>query len=510
MMRSKSVARNTLVVGAILVLAKVLSYFSEALIAFRVGTSRISDGYYTITSVHSVLYPMISVGIWRVFMPSYRACLTKGLTKKAKEMADWFTTVLLCTVILIILIMFLFMPIVIHLIAPGFDLETRALATDLVRISLISYIFTIFTACLSVVLQSNEYFFASQIRRVVSYIPTMLYSVFLYGKFGVYGLAFAFVGDSILRFLITAYYSKKIYVLSFSFRKPSNEEIEMLRLLPPAFASAACNELQSFVDRMMASTLEIGTVSGLNYGRKLFSVFNGLLSDAIATAIYPQFISMAEKREEEKYRETVITVASIILFITIPVATVCFFFRTTIVTSVFERGAFDVHSTMITTGAFGYYILGLPFSALNTIVVDVLYSYRETSKVMKYTLIVTACNVGLNILLISPFKIEGLAMATSISALVYYILISNGIERYMPGVSRKMFVVIVKLAFAALISGTVAFAFTLLLKTNWMLMAGLFVAFLVFYALIAHFLGITVVKDLLIKLVAMINKKGKG
>ena len=147
----------------------------------------------------------------------------------------------------------------------------------------------------------------------------------------------------------------------------------MLRRLPSALISEGVNQLNSLIDKAMASTLPTGTVSALNYGQKLIHVFSGLISAAIATALYPQMIELIALKEEKALSKLMVKTINIFCVLMVPITIACVLFRSELVSAVYQRGLFTVESTAVTSGAFALYSLGLFFSAPNSIITNLFY-----------------------------------------------------------------------------------------------------------------------------------------
>lgn len=409
--------------------SKTIAYLSSLLLAYKMGTSYVSDAYYTIYSVHSVIYPMLSIGVWKVFMPYYKGLLVEGEFIKAKKLADWFITKSTIFIIITIVVSFHFMDNIVDLIAPGFDELTKKLAVDLVRVSLPGYILTIITACLASILQSHNFVVLSQVKLLVNYIPTIIYCVFFFDSYGVYGMAVAFFLDSVARFLITLVVCRKVYRFNVCFINNIENRDAILKALPSSFASAACTEVNATVDKIMASKISVGALSGLNYGQKLFNVFSGLLSEALGTVVYPRFISLAKSGEINSLQSLTNKIDLLMLTFTGPIALVCYIYRLEIVKFVFERGAFDYKSVVLTSDAFAYYMIGLYFYSSASILVNVIYGCKETKAVLIITAKAMLINVSLNLILSRYFGLAGLATATSIANALYYTMIRYKIAK---------------------------------------------------------------------------------
>ena len=177
--------KGTIVIVAVSVLAKIISFITEAILAGYLGTTYQSDAYYMVASIQNVIYPMLSFGIWTVYLPIYKEKITIGEQKSADELADKVITVTTIASAAVVAVLMAFSPAVVSVVAPGFEGETKRLCAELVRLSAPMYIFIIAAAVYASMLQCHNRFLGSQIREVASHIPTILAAVFLYPKYGI-------------------------------------------------------------------------------------------------------------------------------------------------------------------------------------------------------------------------------------------------------------------------------------------------------------------------------------
>ena len=89
-------------------------------------------------------------------------------------------------------------------------------------------------------------------------------------------------------------------------------------------------------------------------------------------------------------------------------------------TAAFQRGTFAEESTAMTANIFSLYCLGLFFSASNSVVSNIFYSFGDTKRPMFISLINLGINVVLNLCLIQMLGVNGLALATSLSAMITF------------------------------------------------------------------------------------------
>lgn len=458
--------RGTIVIMAVSVLAKIVTFITEAILAAYLGTSWQSDAYYMVTGIQNVIYPMLSIGIWKVYLPIYKEKITLGETESADRLSDQVITVFTMVSIAVVVLLMVFSGAVVSIAAPGFEGQTKQLCAELVRISAPMYVFIIAAAVYASMLQSHDRFLGSQIREVASHIPTILTALFLFPKFGIRSLAIALVAGGILRLAVELPFVNWGYRFKPSFGKKSREFSLMMKRLPSALISAGVSRLNQLVDKVMASTLPAGAVSGLNYGSRLTNVFSGLLSNAVATAMYPQMVELISLRKTEELSRLLTRIVRIFAMVMFPVTIACILFRTELVSAVFQRGAFTEASVTLTAGVFACYSCGLFFTAVNSVLVNVFYGYGDTKTPMNVGIAHLVVNVCLNLILVRLLGINGLAAATSLSAMFVFGLRIVLIRQYAQMDWKNIVSGMIRLAGASLIACGFAKAVMSLIELN--------------------------------------------
>lgn len=448
----KAVFRGTVIITLVGILAKLTSFIAETILAAYLGTSYKSDAYYMVSSIQIVVYPMLSAGIWKVFLPIYKEKITQGKSREATSLTNKAITFFSIISIGAVGLLVLFAEQIVSVIAPGFMGETRTLCIDLVRISAPMYFFIISAAIYASILQANNRFFGSQIREVVSHIPTILAAIFFYQRFEIEALAVALVVGGAVRLFIELPFVDWGYKFKPDFMFRTHEFSLMLKKLPSALLSEGVVQINTLIDKVMASTLPEGTVSGLNYGQKLMNVFSGLLSTAIATALYPQMIELIAQKKGEDLSRLVIKIINIFCILMIPISFTCVLFRTELVSTVYERGFFTAESTYLTSGVFALYCSGLFFIAANTVITNIFYSYGDTNIPMYISIANLIINVVLNLSLIQLWGVNGLAFATSLSAMLTFFIRIKVAKKYVKLNYSNMILIIIKVLFSSIVA----------------------------------------------------------
>lgn len=416
----KKLFRVTLIITVVSVAAKLISFITEVALAACLGSDYRGDAYHMVSNIQMVIYPSFSVGVWKVFLPLYKGKSAQGRLDEANAITNQTISMFLITGSAAMLLLLLLAEPLVSLVAPGFSPQAKALCAKLVRLSSPMYLFVVVSSVYAAMLQANNRFFGSQIREVASHIPTIFAALFCYHRWGPEALAIALAVGGLVRLLIELPFVNWGYHFrpDFHFRSPDFRL--MLKRLPAALTSEGISQLNALIDKAMASTLQEGTISALNYGHKLTNVFSGLLSGSVSTALYPQTIEMIALKKTEALGRMISKIIEIFFVMMVPITIACVLFRVELVTVAFQRGSFSADSAALTAGIFALYSLGLFFNASNAVISNVFYGFGDTRLQAIISLISLAVNVALNLVLIHFFQANGLALSTSLAVMTTF------------------------------------------------------------------------------------------
>ena len=128
---------STSVFGFYTLISRVLGYLRDILIAIFLGTTIYADAFFVAFRLPNTFRRLFAEGTFNAaFIPSYAKTNLKN-KKEGKIFADEVFNLLLYILIFIIIIVEIFTPVVVYLIAPGFfaDSEKLSLAVEFTRIT---------------------------------------------------------------------------------------------------------------------------------------------------------------------------------------------------------------------------------------------------------------------------------------------------------------------------------------------------------------------------------------
>jgi len=145
------------------VLSRISGYIRDILIAFFLGTGFIADAFFVAFRIPNTFRRLFSEGTFNAaFIPSYTSEQRLGKTRSDK-FANQVFNILLIALFLLVIIVELFAPFFVSLLAPGFieDDQKIDLAIKLTRITFPFLLFVSLASFFAAILNSNNRFAAA-------------------------------------------------------------------------------------------------------------------------------------------------------------------------------------------------------------------------------------------------------------------------------------------------------------------------------------------------------------
>jgi putative peptidoglycan lipid II flippase len=202
------------------------------------------------------------------------------------------------------------------------------------------------------------------------------------------------------------------------------------RLMLPGMLAFTVTQVNVLVDTLLATTLPEGSVTALRLGNRIAIQPLGIFGVAITTAILPALSAHAAKKDKTRLVDDFAFSLRMILALLIPSAIGLMILATPVVRLLFERGEFTAeHSTPMTSSTLFYYAIGLFAYGGIKAVVQAFYSMKDTLTPMKVAMLTVAINITLDIILVRRLGLIGLALATTVSAIVGFSMLCFLLKR---------------------------------------------------------------------------------
>jgi putative peptidoglycan lipid II flippase len=159
----------------------------------------------------------------------------------------------------------------------------------------------------------------------------------------------------------------------------------------------------------------------LFYAQRLYQFPLGVFGIALATAVFPTLARHASDREQ--FLATLRKGARLACFIAIPASVGIIAVRTDLIRLLFQGGQFDASDSQRVSQTLLAYAPAIWAATASHTLTRAFYARGETRTPMRVAMLAVCANVVLDLVLIAPLKEAGLALATSISALLQVALL---------------------------------------------------------------------------------------
>lgn len=441
MSTNKSIAKSAGIISAATLCSRILGFIRDLVMARFFGTGIASEAFVVAFRIPNLLRDLVAEGAANAaFVPVFSDYQVK------KEKSEFWYLVrnilgIIFTLLLIIVVLgILFAPLITCLIAPGFihTPNKLSLTIKLAQI-LFPYLLLVGLTAYSMGLLHTFKSFVTPALGPSMLNIAMILSIFISVgilKEPIIGLGFGVLCGGLLQLLIQIppMYKRGFRInlkkLRLDFSHPGTRQIA--RLITPRIFGSAVYQLNVFVDTMLASLSYIvgeGAVAAIYYANRIIQFPLGIFGIALSSAILPTMSHQVAENDLDSLKNTLSFSLRAIYLVMLPVSLGLIILSRPIINLLFERGAFTSYSTSITSWALLFYSFGLVALGGVKILVSCFYSLKDTLTPVRISFLCLMVNIILNIILMFPLKVGGLALASSISATLNFLILLSVLKK---------------------------------------------------------------------------------
>ncbi|MBF0108541.1 MAG: murein biosynthesis integral membrane protein MurJ [Magnetococcales bacterium] len=431
----RNLLRSAGIVSLFTLFSRILGFARDVVIARGFGAGMGADAFIVALKLPNFLRRLFAEGAFSTaFVPVFSDYLARDDREETHKAVQAVFTMLLVVLTLLVVVCQLFMPWLIFLLAPGFgdSPEKIQLTIDLTRITFPYILFIALVALAGGILNSHNRF------GIPAATPMLLNLSLIGCAFFVAphldepatGLAIGVFIGGVTQLALQWPALKKIG-MSFSWRwDPGHPAIRrILHLMGPSVLGVSVAQINLLFDLFLASWLPEGSISYLYYADRLVEFPLGLVGIAMATAILPALSARAAAGDMEGLHHQLDAGLRFTLLLNIPATVALVVLREPLLSLLFERGAFTPETTRLAAQALLGYGLGLTFYSLIKVTAPAFYALKDTKTPVRIAIIAMLSNMVFNLILMFPLKHAGLALATTLSALINAGLLLHHLHR---------------------------------------------------------------------------------
>ena len=412
--------KSTGTFGFYTIISRLLGYLRDILIAIFLGTGLLADAFFVAFRIPNTFRRLFAEGTFNAaFVPSYSSELIKGKQKSNKFANDIFNLLFLGLLFLTIIIE-IFMPTFVSLIAPGFidDQEKMKVAINLTRITFPFLFFICIASFFSAILNSHNKFASAAAAPIILNIVLILVLIFSksIGDKLVYHLSYGVSLAGLLQLLFLYNFVKKYFFLKFNLKVKLNNKVKFFfkKLLPSIFSSGV-TQVNILIGTIIAS-FQASAVSYLYYADRIYQINLAIAGIAIGVVILPQLSKYIQTNRKNKILLIQNKALELSLFLSLPATIALIIGSDQIISALFGYGSFDEKSVSNSSLALYYFSLGLPAFALIKVFSSFFFANQDTKTPFYISLISVFLNISISVFYFSDIGFIIIPIATSISS----------------------------------------------------------------------------------------------
>lgn len=251
----------------------------------------------------------------------------------------------------------------------------------------------------------------------------------------------------------------------FNFRHPAVKTVFLL--LVPVLIGQAASEVNKLVDNLFAFRIGEDIPKILYTANRLVQLPLSMFGMATAVAILPSLSRAGARSEFDAIRKTLMSGLRQSFFLVFPSMMGLIVLGEPIVRLLFERGSFTAADTAQTTVALSLYAAGLLSFAWVKVAVSGFYAVQNTRTPVIVASVSMVMNILLNFALVGVLSYKGLALATTLSFTLNFVLLYIMLwERYGALADWPFGLALMRMALATLMALALAVGAHHLLSTQ--------------------------------------------
>lgn len=420
--------------STIALLTKIFGFTEKFVIAHFFGTSGTADVYFATTGV------ILSV-IWIVrelMYPSLLPVFVDSLSRSTTTSGNLFRKAFISTTVFLLItvvVLFFFPADIARIFMPGFSKSKQVMTANLLRTLVPAMFFIGLSMVTYTILNARKNFLKAACPEAILKLFIVLGLIALVPILGIYALGIA-MGLGGLGCLLAQLY----FIPERSFLFKSNKKSDqadpfkkVILLMSPLVLGVIFSHISGLIDNLLASKLPNGHLSYLGYSKKLIDAILLIGPVALVTVVYSNLSYLASAKEYEKFTDLFIKAFRVIMYLSIPVACLLIGLKQPLIRFLFQRGQFNIESTLGTSQAFMVYAIGLTIFSLETLFVYTFFALSDTKTPVIYGIACVCIDIALAIILLRPLGYLGIAGAFVISKTIKIIVLGAILSKRFGG-----------------------------------------------------------------------------
>jgi putative peptidoglycan lipid II flippase len=407
---------------ASVLLSRVLGFAREWTVAHEFGSNAVTDAYYAAFTLPDFLnYLIAGAFLSLTFIPVFSRCIAEEREDDGWRVFSTVITFMGLVVIGLVIVGEIFAPELATAIAPGFRASERDHVIFLTRLMLPAQFCFYEGSILSAVQYAKGQFVVPSLAPLIYNIAIITGGVLLAARIGITGFAVGVLAGSLAgNFLLQAYgarragarYRPNLHILHRDFGF-------FIKLTIPIMLAFSIVFADDWIIRFFGSYLVPASITWLTYAKNLMRVPLGVVGQAVGVAAFPFLAQLYSEKRFDELNHTINATLKGLMLILLPISALTIAESRPLVYMVFSHTRLRPPDLDATAATLEFFSLGMFAWGAQNIVSRGFYAARDTLTPAVTGTVMTVVTLPLYWILSRRMHHLGLALASSVSVIVY-------------------------------------------------------------------------------------------
>ncbi|MDR2213693.1 MAG: murein biosynthesis integral membrane protein MurJ [Pseudomonadales bacterium] len=431
----KGLLRSSAITSASTLLSRILGLGRETAFAVMFGDGAAADVFFVAFRIPNFLRRLFAEGAFsQAFVPVLAEYRAKGEHAQTLDFVRHVAGSLGSILLLITVLGVALAPWLSALFAPGYlgDAAKFGLLADMLRVTFPYILFISLTGFAGAILNSYGNFAVPALTPVILNLILIAAALVVSPMFSepAMALAWGVLVAGVLQLGVQLPFLRGVHLVPWPPRLNWRHSgvNRMLTLMVPVLFSVSVGQINLLLDTVLATAIPgDGSVSWLYYSDRLLELPLGMIGVAIATVILPALSRIYNTQDLERFSDTLQWGLRCVLVVGVPASAALWVLADSLIITLFQYGAFSADAVTPTQQSLQAFSLGLIGFMAVKVLAPGYFARQDTRTPVRYGVASMLSNMALNLLFILPLAHVGIALATSLSALLNAGLLMRGL-----------------------------------------------------------------------------------
>ena len=512
--QQRSIFTSAFILALMILIARFFGFIRYRVFA-NFFTKEELDIFFASFRVPDLIFELLMTGAFTsCFIPLYLKYRNNqnDLSKNISSIINF----MILSMFVLISLLFIFSPLLISVITPGFNKSQVSVVIFYTRILLVSQLpFLILGNILISIGQAERFFIMTSIAPIIYNLLTIVFVILFARTLRLDAPVFGVVIGSLFFFLSQWWVIFKTnYRYQLILQKTEGLR-EFIKISVPRILTVLISQIDATIDLSLSTLLGMGNYTIFYLAQHLQLLPVSVIGISFGQAALPYLSEMVVNKKYKELSENLSQSVLNIIYLVLPISLIFIFARTPLVRLFFGGQKFDWSATVQTAITLSFFAISIPFHSLYYLIVRAFYSFLDTKTPFIFSALGVLLNTLISLIFIIGFHLPVWSLAVSFSltiilntSILFLILLKKvGVFKFKYFIKELS-----KIGVTALLCSLSSFLVLklfdkLILDTTrtiniFLLLATVSVFFLIQYLLWSYFLNI---KEIYI-LIKLINK----